>query len=610
MTRLEKALGMALVAALVAILIAWWRTSPPPAPRTRNTPQALSASDYVDQITLDTARRLAQLAAGPDQQTFAEAAVRLADHELALAFAAALRDLEAHPPVLSDAARAIEARRQQSLSLLDADQQRVAELTAALKNATPKQRDPLQDQLNLAESQQDLDKDELAEADQDLTDAGGNREEKIQSMMQDHEAAMHARPTAATGPASTTAEVRGLVRKAGAWWALRAKSRRLQEAAEASDAAAATLRADRSSLAARLDADKGGIPMLAHHTREARTNHAAPPPGAPSQQSHADASALLDQTRKVVADQKILGLLDRRIADHGQLAGVYRQWNGAVTLQARATLHAQLLDAALIAALGLGLILLDGWLLRVLDRPKVDRRQLETLRSITRASLRVLAALVILLILFGVPADLGTLLGLMGAGLTVALKDFIVAFFGWLVLMGRNGMRLGDWVEINGVSGEVIDLGMFRTVLLETGNNDTSHPTGRRVTFTNSFAIEGHYFNFSTSGQWLWDELQLVVPSGLDPNPIVAAIAKQLTELTAAGAQEAEKEWQRAVPTQGGGSFTGKPSISIKPVLGGVEIGLRYITRANERSALRATLYESAVNLLGRHPGPSAAQSA
>ena len=43
---------------------------------------------------------------------------------------------------------------------------------------------------------------------------------------------------------------------------------------------------------------------------------------------------------------------------------------------------------------------------------------------------------------------------------------------------------------------------MFHTVLMETGNwSDAGHPTGRRVTFTNSFAIEGHYFNFSTSGR-------------------------------------------------------------------------------------------------------------
>jgi len=76
--------------------------------------------------------------------------------------------------------------------------------------------------------------------------------------------------------------------------------------------------------------------------------------------------------------------------------------------------------------------------------------------------------IVVLLIVIGIPTQFGTMIGIVGAGLTVALKDFIVAFFGWLILMGRNGIRLGDWVEINGVSGEVVELGMFHTVLLET----------------------------------------------------------------------------------------------------------------------------------------------
>ncbi len=171
------------------------------------------------------------------------------------------------------------------------------------------------------------------------------------------------------------------------------------------------------------------------------------------------------------------------------------------------------------------------------------------------------------------PTQFGTIIGIVGAGLTVALKDFIVAFFGWLMLMGRNGIRLGDWVEINGVSGEVTELGMFHTVLMETGNwSDAGHPTGRRVTFTNSFAIEGHYFNFSTSGQWLWDELQVVVPAGRDPYPIVDAITKQVVEATAESARQAEQEWQRAVPAQRGKVFSGKPGINVKPVVGGVEI--------------------------------------
>src|ERR1700675_476625 len=182
------------------------------------------------------------------------------------------------------------------------------------------------------------------------------------------------------------------------------------------------------------------------------------------------------------------------------------------------------------------------------------------------------------------------------------LKDFIVGFLGWFVLMGKNGIRLGDWVEINGVTGEVVELGMFHTVLLETGNwTDSGPPTGRRVTFTNSFAIEGHYFNFSTSGQWLWDELQVVLPAGRDPYPMVDAIQKIVLEATAETAKQAEKEWQGVTRSQDAAhTLTAAPAINVKPVVGGVEIAVRYITRANERYQMRAKLNQAAVNLLGQ----------
>ena len=160
-------------------------------------------------------------------------------------------------------------------------------------------------------------------------------------------------------------------------------------------------------------------------------------------------------------------------------------------------------------------------------------------------------------------------------------------------------MRLGDWVEINGVSGEVVELNMFHTVLLETGNwTDAGHPTGRRVTFTNSFAISGHYFNFSTSGQWLWDELSVMVPYDRDPHAIADAIQKEVTAATAKDASQAEEEWRRASRGQRGVGFTAQPGIAVRPAAGGVEIAVRYVTRASERLALRARLYQSAVRLL------------
>src|SRR5207244_4245232 len=281
-------------------------------------------------------------------------------------------------------------------------------------------------------------------------------------------------------------------------------------------------------------------------------------------------------------------------------AAVYAQWSDLVDARQRDVLHRSLLGALIVLGIVLIGFFFDSWLERLLGKLTLDRRQVETLRTVTRVAVQVAAVLFILLVIVGLPGQLGTFLGLAGAGLTVALKDFIVGFIGWFVLMGKNGIRLGDWVEINGVSGEVVELGMFHTVLLETGNwTDTGHPTGRRVTFTNSFAIEGHYFNFSTSGQWLWDELQVVLPTGQDPYPIIDAIQKKVAEATADSAKQAEKEWQRAARSRDMSSLSAAPAINVKPIIGGVEIAVRYVTRANERYQLRAKLYQAAVDLLG-----------
>jgi small-conductance mechanosensitive channel len=165
------------------------------------------------------------------------------------------------------------------------------------------------------------------------------------------------------------------------------------------------------------------------------------------------------------------------------------------------------------------------------------------------------------------------------------------------VLMGRNGIRVGDWVEINGVVGEVIEIGLLRTVLLETGNwTDTGHPTGRKVAFVNSYAIEGHYFNFSTAGQWLWDELQVEVAQGENPYPLVEKIQHLVEEETRASVAQAEQEWQKSAGYRK--SLTVSPAIHLRPTAAGVEMQIRYITSANERYATRSKLYEKIVALL------------
>lgn len=130
------------------------------------------------------------------------------------------------------------------------------------------------------------------------------------------------------------------------------------------------------------------------------------------------------------------------------------------------------------------------------------------------------------------------------------------------------------------------------------------------MTFTNSFAIEGHYFNFSTSGQWLWDDVRVVVPNGRDPYPIAETMKAQVEEATAESARAAEQHWMGARRSPHFTALTAAPSVNIKPIMGGIEITLRYITHATERADVRAGLYRTAVDLLGATPSPEPARRA
>jgi small-conductance mechanosensitive channel len=601
MRALQKTAATVLLASLAAALYGIWATYQPPPPELgKQEPvagsSAVDTEIAVDERTLRRAQRLSALANTPEELQYAQAATQLADHELDVAFAGALRQIEARPPVLTLEAQKISDRLQKSQKQMEGDQALVNQLTASLAQAPDAQKGSLQDRLDLTQSQLELDKDEVAAANQDLMQAGGNVHQRIQKMMQDHTNAANSRTT--TPPAADPlSSLHGLAEKVREWLALRKKQRFLQFAAAQATSTSATLSEQRQKLATQLEASKSGVPT------PTMTTPTPPGPAAPDAPP-----SLLTTTRQLAADQKLLTSLDERINDRRQLAEVYGKWNGVIASQATTVLHAGLLSVAIVIVILLLLVFVDQWLERLVGRMKLERRQVETLRSVARVTLQILSIVVILLVLVGMPTQLATMLGIVGAGLTVALKDFIVAFIGWLVLMGKNGMRLGDWVEINGVSGEVIELGMFHTVLLETGNwTDAGHPTGRRVTFTNSFAISGHYFNFSTSGQWLWDEVLVVVPLDRDANSIGETLYKDVVEATTDSSKQAEQEWKNNAPTRRGAQITATPGLSIRPAVGGVEVAVRYVTRASERFNVRAKLYKSAVELLGQSARPRAA---
>jgi len=594
----QKIAAVVLVVLLAATAYGLFLTTR--ASRLRRSGRRGSDAQLVDHTPLKTAQALAQLATMRAELPLAKRALRLADYEVDLAYDAGLRDARQHPPVLSAEAKDAKDRLQKAQKLVADDEAQMAQLRDLVaKTKDEGKKEKLQERLDGVEADRDLAVDEVDDALEDFRRGGGDLASRLQEEKKQHEEDLKNAspvPEHVVVPAGQF----GLIHRCQQWSQLHGTQLQLWHAKQDVENAVVTLTEKHNALETKLEAEKEKSSDLAHHAKKKKSNGV--PVSAPVEDNRTaeELAAAADRTWELAGEQQALSNYDKRIETNKELAAVYSSWIDVVAARQRSVVHRALNNVLWILAIALIGIYFMTLLDKVVGRLTMDRRQVQNLRTAAGVTLRIVAVLFILLVIFGPPGQLGTFLGLAGAGLTVALKDFILGFFGWFVLMGKNGIRLGDWVEINGVTGEVVELGMFHTVLLETGNwTDSGHPTGRRVTFTNSFAIEGHYFNFSTSGQWMWDELQVVLPTGQDPHPVIDAIQKKVAEATTETAKQAEQEWKNAASSRQMSALSAAPAINVKPVIGGVEIAVRYITRANERYQLRAKLYQAAVDLLG-----------
>lgn len=563
---------LALIAAAVVGLI-FTRDSDSPAQRTgRRTP-------LVDEQPVQTARNVAALARSREEQRYAHQALRLADHAVDLAFAGAMREAALHPAANTPEAQELFARVKRAEAQVQSDQEIIDALKKELEKAKGSSQES-QQQIDLLQAQMELDKDELDDAKADLLRSGADSLGRVQRQFARYQAAQQQNEAARAQlnlPSVEAVSARNVAALFKTWRAQRAKISLLEQARQE------TL-AKRDELKEKHKA--------AEQSGENQTN------SEPAMAGVSQDQAVINSLRHLAERHKKLADISNRIQDHQDLADVYGNWLAFVLALQKSTLHAILQSALLVLLIILGVYLADLAVDHFFVDLIQDRRRMRTLRTILRFALQAAGVLFVLFVLFGMPSQMSTILGLAGAGLTVVLKDFIVAFFGWFALMGRNGIRVGDWVEIQGVVGEVAEIGLLRTVLLETGNwNDAGHPTGRKVAFINSFAIEGHYFNFSTSGQWLWDELRILVPSNQDPYPIIDGIQKLVTATTEAYANSAQEEWKRATRDRMH-SVSAAPAINLRPTPSGVEVHIRYITQAQERYATRTKLYQDIADLM------------
>ena len=539
----------------------------------------------VDQRPWQTAVTLAPLAVAAEEQAFAQDAERLSDHEVDQAFAMALRQATMKKRVLTGEALATEQHVAELKARMADDKARVDQLTDAARKsgAAPEPGDDL----DIAKAQLELDNDELTDATGDLEQQSGDQRAQIQQELQARQASVKKVSTGQGETAVLAVKRYGtLAGRVKAWFDQRSRVKLLEQAESSARLAAKDLAAQHDALE-----KKSGDAAIAQTDSAVGANK-------------------VKMLERLGSQRAVMSLLDDRMGAELQLAAVYARWQAQVWMQHRIVSHLLLISFSWIAATvlcaALGIVLGSA----LIGRVSSDLRRTRTLITIFELAVQVLALLAILLVIFGPPQQMPTILGLATAGLTVVFQDFILAFFGWFVLMGRNGIRVGDWVEIDSVGGEVSEIGLMRTTLLETGNWASSgHPTGRRVTFINSFAIRGKYFNFSTHGQWMWDEIQVNVPSSADAYAAMDEINRQVCEATAADSEEAERDWLSATRQNGLSQFTAKASLDLRPAGAGVDVIVRFITRAGERFEQRKKLFASIMQVLeAQRPKPEEAE--
>ena len=189
--------------------------------------------------------------------------------------------------------------------------------------------------------------------------------------------------------------------------------------------------------------------------------------------------------------------------------------------------------------------------------------------------------------------SLTTYLGLLSAGIAIALKDVLTDFAGWIFLLWRRPFEVGDRIQIGAHAGDVIDIRLFQFTLNEIGNwVDADQSTGRVVHIPNGMVFTTPQVNFTRGFAYIWDEIPVLITFESDwrkAKDILTRIVEQhaeiLTEQAQRGVLEASKKFMIFYSTLSPTVYT-----SVKD--SGVNLTLRYLVEPRKRRGRQQVIWE------------------
>ncbi len=182
--------------------------------------------------------------------------------------------------------------------------------------------------------------------------------------------------------------------------------------------------------------------------------------------------------------------------------------------------------------------------------------------------------------------------GVAGAGIAFALQEVIASLAGWVAISFGNFYNTGDRVQLGGIKGDVIDIGMLRTTMMEIGQwVDADLYNGRIVKIANSFVFKEPVFNYSGDFPFLWDEITIPVKYGSDHRLARSIFQQVLAELTGEYSTQAKNSWPGLIQQYRVDPAELDPRVFLTANDNWMEFKLRYVVDYKKRRVTKDLLF-------------------
>lgn len=211
-----------------------------------------------------------------------------------------------------------------------------------------------------------------------------------------------------------------------------------------------------------------------------------------------------------------------------------------------------------------------------------------------------IGVLIIGQIWFSQIGSLATYLGLLSAGVAIALKDPVTDLAGWLFIIWRKPFDVGDRVQIGDAKGDVIDVRPFKFTILEIGNwVDADQSTGRVIHIPNHQIFTQQVANYTSDFEFIWNELQVLVTFESDWKEAKRILQDIIAEVSAEFIENAKKQIDRASKSYLIEYRYLTPIVYTDVKDSGINLTIRYLTDPRRRRGTSQAIWERILEAFG-----------